>query len=501
MKKFTKLLGIVLIMALVMSMGISSAFAASITINRDSTWDKDAESAEATYTYYKIFDAKDIDQKVDPATGEQTKDSAGVAVYWVDSLEKAQALPAIFKVNNKAPSAVTAADAADDGYFYVTLADESTSAADIAAALKTMVETPANASLFPKTEVTSAANPVEISGLSAGYYLIKASNGSVLAVQTLDDVEINEKNDYPTVDKKQKKAEGTYADTALPAEIGTYIDYQVTVTVPANANKDIAVVDVMSAGLEWDEDFGTNGLTVTPAVNYAELTSEDDGYNANATWQIKFAPADYASVKGSTIVITYRAKVTEAALTDTGKENEVTLTYDEGNYVLKDHVDYEIYFAGIYKVDPNDSDANMAGVKFDLKDGDGNAVNVTYKDGYYVVDPDSTSNEVETRADGTNYTIKIRGLDNDKTYTLTETETKTGYNLLNGTVTLTKIKDDGTAFADKVANTYDRVENNKGTVLPSTGGIGTTIFYVVGSILVVAAGVLLITKKRMSREG
>ena len=46
-----------------------------------------------------------------------------------------------------------------------------------------------------------------------------------------------------------------------------------------------------------------------------------------------------------------------------------------------------------------------------------------------------------------------------------------------------------------------KIENNKGTLLPSTGGIGTTIFYVVGSILVVAAGVLLITKKRMSREG
>ena len=498
MKKFTKLLGIVLIMALVMSISVS-AFAATVTINRDSTWDENAENAEATYTYYKIFDAKDIDQEVDPATGEQTADSAGVAVYWVDSLAKAQALPALFLVNNKAPSAVTAADAADDGYFYVTLASDSTSAADIAAALKTMVE--ANTTLFPGTDVTSDENPVVIDSLDDGYYLIKASNGSVLAVQTLDDVEINEKNDYPKVDKQQKKANGTWTDDPLPAELGTYIDYQVTVHVPANANKDIAVVDVMSAGLEWDEDFGTNGLTVTPAVAYTELSSTDEGYNANATWQIKFAPADYANYKGQDIVITYRAKVTEDALTDSDKENEVTLTYDEGNYVLTDTVDYEIYFGGIYKIDPNDSDANMAGVKFDLKDGDGNAVNVTYKDGYYVVDPESTSNEVETRADGTNYTIKIRGLDNDKTYTLTETETKTGYNLLNGTVTLTKIKDDGTAFADKVANTYDRVENNKGTVLPSTGGIGTTIFYVVGSILVVAAGVLLITKKRMSREG
>ena len=54
---------------------------------------------------------------------------------------------------------------------------------------------------------------------------------------------------------------------------------------------------------------------------------------------------------------------------------------------------------------------------------------------------------------------------------------------------------------DAANNLIKEIENNSGTVLPSTGGIGTTIFYVVGSILVVAAGVLLITKKRMSREG
>lgn len=499
MKSFKKMMALALAMVMVLAMSIP-AMAASITINRDSTWDENAENKEATYTYYKIFDAKDISgQEVTATTGEQANDTA-VAVYTLDSVDKVNALPTgMFKANNKATGSLTAADAAPDGLFYITLADDNTSAADIATALKTMVD--ANTTLFPGTDVTSDENPVEITGLAAAYYLIKASNGSVLAVQTLDDVTINEKNDYPTVDKKQGETATTivYADDTAKVQVGDYINYEITVHIPTNANKDIIVVDKMSAGLDYDD---TTGLTYSPDISssIAEVASTDEGYDASATWQIKIPAATVIANKGTDVVITYRAQVTSAALTDTGKKNEVTLTYDEGNYVLKDEVEYEVYFGGIYKVDPNNASADMSGVKFTLADGDGNAVNVTYDstNGYYVVDPDSTSNEVETRKDGEYYTIKIRGLDGDKTYKLTETETKTGYNLLEGDATLTLTKDEGTAFADKALNTFDRVENNQGSVLPSTGGIGTTIFYVIGAILVLGAGILLVTRRRMN---
>jgi LPXTG-motif cell wall-anchored protein len=78
----------------------------------------------------------------------------------------------------------------------------------------------------------------------------------------------------------------------------------------------------------------------------------------------------------------------------------------------------------------------------------------------------------------------------------------TGYNPLANPVTLTLVADVGldkdTNTDAFVLNTFDQVENNKGTQLPSTGGIGTTIFYVVGGVLVLAAIILLVTKKRMS---
>ena len=500
MKSLKKILAVVMVLTMIVALG-ATAYAsgtegggtatASITINRDTTWDANAESKEATYTYYKIFDAKDIDQEVTEATGEQANTN-GVAVYTVDSVEKANALPAIFKVNNKAPGALTAADAASDGLFYVTLADNSTGAADIAAALKTMVE--ANNTLFPGTDVTSDANPVVINGLVPGYYLIKASNGSVLAVQTLDTVEINEKNDYPKVDKKQKKeADPSYSEAKIPAEIGTYIDYQITVSIPDNANKDIIVGDKMSSGLAYDE---TTGLTFSPDISesVADVASTDEGYAADATWQIKIPAATVIANKGNDIVITYRALITEDCLTDTGRENEVTLTYDEGNYVLKDTVEYTTYFGGIEKVDGANSNTKLEGVKFELTVGETPFKVSKDNDGFYYPDPDNGSNEVETDEDGL---IIIRGLDNTKTYTLTETETNTGYNLLETPKDLTLAEDTGDAYSTA---TFDKIENNKGAVLPSTGGIGTTIFYVVGGLMVAGAGVILVTRRRMSAE-
>ena len=85
--------------------------------------------------------------------------------------------------------------------------------------------------------------------------------------------------------------------------------------------------------------------------------------------------------------------------------------------------------------------------------------------------------------------MTINGLDTDVTYELHENKAPTGYNVLPSSV---EVKAGETGFV------HQDIENNKGSVLPSTGGMGTTIFYVVGGILVVGAAVLLISKRRMS---
>ena len=88
-------------------------------------------------------------------------------------------------------------------------------------------------------------------------------------------------------------------------------------------------------------------------------------------------------------------------------------------------------------------------------------------------------------------TVTVNGLDLDDTYYLVETKAPTGYNILNDHIEVKASGETTKVFA------HQNVANNKGAVLPSTGGIGTTIFYAIGSVLVVGAGVLLISKKRM----
>ena len=109
-----KLFALMIAVAMLLVMG--SVFAestSSITITRDDSWDSSAESAKATYTYYKIFDAAITTAKdVDPDTGELTGEGEGTVVYTVDSEAKANALPSIFTSKLGA-----------DGKYYITSFD------------------------------------------------------------------------------------------------------------------------------------------------------------------------------------------------------------------------------------------------------------------------------------------------------------------------------------------------------------------------------------------
>lgn len=297
----------------------------------------------------------------------------------------------------------------------------------------------------------------------------------------------------------------------------------------------------MTAGLTYDTTdpvvkVGDNALTVDAGETKNDYAV---GTKTAQSWTITIHPT--TATKGNTVVITFAATVDNAALVRTDRKNDVEITY--GNYHQKDTVEHDIGAAAIIKydgataaLDANNNLSVKAGASaikyleatFTLTDSKGTAVNVkeatSGTKGVYVVDTTATTNTVVSDKNH-NGVILIYGLDPDETYTLTETATEAGYNLISGTVSIkptvaeksnvNTIKvtvaeatgvtaGDSTADADHTleltAAQVRKVENNTGTVLPSTGGIGTTIFYVVGSILVVAAGVLLVTKKRMGRE-
>ena len=140
------------------------------------------------------------------------------------------------------------------------------------------------------------------------------------------------------------------------------------------------------------------------------------------------------------------------------------------------------------KVDGKDVTVKLPGAKFELHRGSKKLELVEVEAGktYRIATSEDSTKVTEITTNGN--TIAINGLDKDVTYSLVETKAPTGYNRLVDPV---EVKAEEAGFVHK------DVENNKGAVLPSTGGIGTTIFYIVGSLLVIGCGIVLVSRRRM----
>ena len=470
MKKLSKVLALVLAFALVLGLTVSAS-AASITITSTAPDTADAETT--VYTWYQILIADmDNDIATDATTGQVSGE--GVA-YYVEDADLAAAIAAtgVFTVG----TASTATDGSTR--YYVELA-EGKDIDDITPALATLVEagdyidTDTFAQTTPGGEATSGT-------VDPGYYYITSTLGDKVVVETLADVKIETKNSYPSVDK-------TIAGADESSEIGSLVTYTLTVVVPASANDKIVLTDTMDDGLDFSAitsvSNGTDSVAYT--LNPAAPAKTDK------TFTITFAKDDVIANQGKTITITYQAMVNESAAIETDIENEVVLDYGNNYTSVGESTNTKTYKATFDKVDGSSN--KLAGAKFQLLKGSDPValVEVTKGEIYRIATPDEidaggTVTEMET----TGQTITINGLDLDESYALHETKAPEGFNELESDTTLA-VGSDTFVHADIV--------NQKGSVLPSTGGIGTTIFYIVGGLLIVAAGVLLITKKRMSRE-
>ncbi|MBO5543890.1 MAG: isopeptide-forming domain-containing fimbrial protein [Oscillospiraceae bacterium] len=513
-----------------MSMGIASAFAdVTITVSRDDTFTDNGDDTASTgggrtFTYYKVFSAS----YGDAFTGNSQQDGG----YDADGNPVAPAGDTTNPVSYTASAAVAAKlgtwDAtaktwtkatgnlwfkltpiAGSDNYTVEWDNTSTDAATAQAAAAWLKTNSVYESTGTGTLTWDATAKAWSATVSEGYYILESDTGDNLIAATTN-VDVKEKNDYPPQDKTQADEDDTtQSDTDRDVAIGDVLTYEVKVTIPKTAavGNTIQVYDIPSKGLTYNND-----VKVKDGSNTGEATIADGTLGTGEAWHKVITVTDGS--QGTDVVFTFTMTVNADALTDGDRVNTSKIEYGNNYKSLPDEVKFKTYFTGIEKVDGTTQDP-LEGVKFTLTE-DGQPFYVVKSGDYYIPDTsDSTtkSNEVVTDADGK---IVIRGLDDDKTYVLHETETLDGYNLLaeDKTLTLVEDKDVTSTTTDPDTNeetsstaaayttaTFDKVENNKGTVLPSTGGIGTTIFYVVGSIMVVAAGVLLITKKRMSREG
>lgn len=374
----------------------------------------------------------------------------------------------------------------------------------------------------------------KLTGLKAGYYLIKDKDDSLsgsdksyteFILRLVKDQTVKPKSGTTTVEKKVKDINdttdkaGNYTDWQDSADydIGDSVPFRLQATLAENVSAYdtyyLNFHDTLSDGLTYNEDYTVSVDGV--AIDKNAFTAN---YDASSN-SLSFECADikkYGATNSSIVTIEYTATLNDkAVIGSAGNKNEVTLEFSnnpnsEGD---GDHgttpKDTVIVFT--YKVIINKTDADnkpLKGAAFELykKLENGDETKIGYKE---IGDDDTTQ-------------FSFEGLD-DGQYRLHESKTPDGYNtidditftvtadhdviideaLANGTSPLTDLNGNKVTGEIKFTKSVDEgsltagIVNQKGSVLPSTGGAGRVAIYVVGGVLLVGAGILLVTKKRV----
>ena len=387
-----------------------------------------------------------------------------------------------------------------------------------------------------------------------------AYNASLL--QVVGDIRIDVKTAAPSVEKKvleddkynQDGGYGTGYNDVADYNIGEAVTFHLIGLVPDMSRYDTYKYifhDTLSTGLTLNEgsikvyvasdkagtdkaEITTGWTRGTPAAGESFTVSFDDLKTVSGVTQGKYIIVEYTATLNTGAVIGLDGNPNTVYLEYSNKPNQSAAgdTDNTGN-TPKDKVIVFTYELDTTKVDGQDTSKKLKDAKFVLLNADATKVakisggkfdgwqNLPAAGEGGVIAADSwASDSVLTSAETTGL-FSVTGLDAG-TYKLREIVAPAGYNLLSQdiTVVITAVTANGQTWggtasdaltglsvkADETNGTGDTstgiasitIANNKGNTLPETGGIGTTVFYVLGSILVIGAVVLLVSKKRMN---
>lgn len=348
---------------------------------------------------------------------------------------------------------------------------------------------------------------VTFDSLPLGYYLVDSSAGSLCGLDTTaKEVTIEEKNGVPSVDKKVSNTQnGTYG-TSNNASIGDTVYFQTIITAQPGA-QNYVLHDKMTDGLTFNNKVEVKKGESPVATSYYTLKTSD--FNDDCTFEIVFGQTFCDDLqKDEKITVTYSATLNESAvIAGEGNKNETWLKYGENNNLETTHptTDTKTFEMHVFKfyIDKNDltTEKGLADAKFTLsKNPNGtDPIKLINKGSntYRVAKKDETNTITEViTPDNGRFTIQGLGAG---TYYLTEIQQPAGYNKLSGPVTVVIDENEKVRVGESEANPV-KVENKSGTVLPSTGGAGTTMIYLIGGALVLGSGVVLVTKRRVKNK-
>ena len=387
------------------------------------------------------------------------------------------------------------------------------------------------------TETESDGTALTFAGLPYGYYAVKSSQGTVITIDSTNpNADVYDKNSKTITVKKEVNKEsfsigdpitytGTFDTVNYLGEgenAKQVINYEIQDTLPEYLS-DVTVTSITVGG-----EAITTQQFVDKKISIPWAT-EDAGSN----------PKTYTNLykNGAKLIITYTAKLTSVTNINTADTNTISIhpttwngTTEEKPWDDKwqDDAVIKTYAVALKKIDKETQEA-LKGAQFTVKGltvtGDAGEYTVT---AYNSADDAAESATLDTDDNGMLYIV---GLAADVELTVTEVKAPDGYNKLTAPITGVKpqlmteaiYKTAGEIHYDAKGNVVSqsssatrtetvqknltdldanavKIENNKGTELPSTGGMGTTIFYVVGAILVIGAGVVLIARRRMNSE-
>lgn len=430
-----------------------------------------------------------------------------------------------------------------------------TALGDAAAKAETL-KTEEDAKAFAKevapylTTAAGSANTVTdgkyvISGLAAGYYLVKDRDGSLTGaddaytsyiLQVVGNTSVSPKSAKPTVDKQvhdetadaEAGAVDGWGESADHA-INESFQFKLIAKLPADTDFSayetykVVFTDTMSDGVTFESiaSVTVDGVTLTAGQYTATATAGQAGGSWTLTINDIKTINGVNLTDGADIVVIYNAHLNENAQVNhesgtTTNQNKVYLEYSnnpnassEGELgkTPEDIVWVFTYEVDNTKVDATDSENKtpLAGAGFRLYDSTGTTeIGLIYDStisAYRPVKSGETAKEMKS-ADETGV-FNIKGLDAG-TYVLKETTVPAGYNKCADTTIVIEATHvevaDGTSATTTLSsdsNVTNTIENKQGSTLPETGGMGTTLFYVLGGGLVLVAVVLLVTKKRM----
>ena len=525
MKHAKRLVSLLLTMVMLLAMGVTSAFAAgsdgSITIT-NATVGKE-------YSVYKVFDL----------TYSTNDDSTtNVAYTYTKNGESDTFLAAL--QGESSPFDLT--ETTTSGVYSVTLTAGKT-ASDVSTFL-----TKQQNNLTAAATATAEGSELTFNNLAYGYYFVTSEVGTVLTIDsTIPNAQIVDKNQKPDWDNEDPdNPDEDYPDkpgkviiengvkkTENTANFGDTVNFSIAVNATAYVGDQQAtyyyITDTLAGGFSAAKDIKV--LVNNEALDTTAYKLVQNGNTFTVT--VPYAEAYGANAK---IEVTYSATVeNDAVLAGSGNLNTANFTYDtkepgtdtpdpdttpdfpEDN---KKTTTTYVYALGIVKVDPEGN--TLEGAEFSVQDNLSNDIWATGDNGIYEYCKAGTEGAVKQFATDDNGVLVIKGV-KAGSYNVTEQVAPKGYNLLQDsttveatlkeqyTTTVTTYTDESGKVTDQITDNKKEykananvaglvIVNNKGTELPSTGGMGTTLFYALGGVLVVGAAVLLVVKKRMGRD-